>query len=117
MREPHGFGRGRRTEPRFLSALLLLVPAISALQLAQPTTQVRTQSPITITWTTASGDPATFDLCQSLFFCVRYGRKTKTYSPPIDLTNDAFRNTFALKNVVTTSDRTISVVIPVVEPG
>jgi len=28
-----------------------------------------------------------------------------------------FHNTFALKNVVTTSDGTITVVIPVVEPG
>ena len=35
----------------------------------------------------------------------------------IDLTNDIFRNTFALKNVVTTADGTLTVVIPVVQPG
>lgn len=65
--KPHRSERARRIEPCCRSALLLLVPAISALQLDQPTTQIRTQSPTTVTWTTASGDPATFDLCKSPF--------------------------------------------------
>jgi hypothetical protein len=40
-----------------------------------------------------------------------------TYSPPIDLTNPTFHNTFAIKNRVTTSDGNITVGLPVVPAG
>ncbi|KAF9654150.1 hypothetical protein BDM02DRAFT_6785 [Thelephora ganbajun] len=53
-------------------------------------------SPVTITWTTTPGDPATFDLY---------------------LTNDNFHNTYALKNVVQTATGTITLLLPVVPPG
>ena len=39
------------------------------------------------------------------------------YPSLIDLNNDAFRQTFALKNVVTTADGTLTVTIPVVPTG
>lgn len=79
-----------------LVALSLTLPLISALQIAQPTSQVYSSSPLTVTWTVTSGDPATFDLY---------------------LTNSDFHNTFALKNSVTTTDGNVTIALPVVPAG
>jgi len=77
-------------------ALLLALPVISALQLNQPTTQVYSSSPVTVTWTTVAGDPGTFDLY---------------------LTNSIFRNNFALSNSVKSSDQNITLTLPSVPIG
>jgi len=82
---------------RKLSALLLALPFILALQLNPPTGQVRSSSPLTISWTPASGVEVTsFDLY---------------------VANDNLRSRIALANNVTVASGSISVVLPSLPAG
>jgi hypothetical protein len=75
-----------------LALLALIAPLVSALTLHVPA-EVRSQQPVTITWDTASTDPAQFT---------------------IQLVNEAFNDQFAIANNVDPNTGRITITIPVV---
>ncbi|TFY76590.1 hypothetical protein EWM64_g7420 [Hericium alpestre] len=78
-----------------LSTLVALVPLVSALTLNTPE-NLSSGGTITISWTTADGDPPVFSL---------------------ELLNTVFHNTFAIANNVQSGAGSITMQIPAVPPG